>query len=218
MPNTQTKMLNFQDCTLLKLEKTFGLKQIRTHPVLQEWLIEPADISEIERTNLLNLRELLIDNVDDWNEQELALHFIGPLFAFIRFSTEKFNAFAERLLTGVVEGVKMSGKPDGMIASGRRAPEIPYFCFQEYKKEKDAEGDPAAQALAAMLVAQELNQRKMAVYGCYVRGRNWFFMVLQGKEYCISENYSSTKEDIFDIFRILKVLKQKIIKITLEGF
>jgi hypothetical protein len=197
-----------------KLDKTFGLRQIRTNAVLQEWLSATADISETENFILLALREMLIEHVDDWNEQELALHFIGPVFTFAKFSGENFNNFAERSLSGVVDGIEMSGKPDGMIASGRREPEIPYFCFQEYKKEKDADGDPAAQALAAMLVAQELNEGKMPIYGCYVRGRNWFFMVLQGREYCISENYSSTRDDIFDIFRILKVLKQKIIAIT----
>ena len=207
-------MLTFQECTLLKLEKTFALQQVRNHSVLQDWLSATADISERERGNLLDLRELLIDNVDDWNEQELALHFIGPLFAFVNFSTERFNAFAERTLTGTVDGIEMLGRPDGMIASGRRAPEIQYFCFQEYKQEKDAQGDPAAQALAAMLVAQALNKREMPVYGCYVRGRNWFFMVLQGKQFCISQNYSSTKDEVFDIFRIFKALKQKLIEMS----
>ncbi len=209
--------LTFQECTLQKLDKTFGLRQTRTHAVLQRWLSASADLTEMERFNLQALRELLIDHVDDWNEQELALHFIGPLFTFVNFSSDHFNAFAGRTLTGVVEGIKMSGKPDGMIASGKREPEIPYFCFQEYKKEKDAEGDPAAQALAAMLVAQELNTGQRPIYGCYVRGRNWFFMVLQGKQYCLSENYSATKEEIFDIFRILKVLKQNLIKMKSGG-
>ncbi|EDN65083.1 hypothetical protein BGP_6184 [Beggiatoa sp. PS] len=39
-------------------------------------------------------------------------------------------------------------------------------------------------------------------------------MILQDKTFCISQNYSSTKDEIFDIFRILKVLKPKIIEIT----
>jgi hypothetical protein len=209
-----TDYLTFQECTLQKLDKMFSLRQTRTHAVLQQWLSASADLTEMERFNLLALRELLIDRMDDWNEQELALYFIGPLFTFVNFSSDKFNAFAGRTLTGVVAGIKMSGKPDGMIASGKREPEIPYFCFQEYKKEKDAEGDPAAQALAAMLVAQELNADQRPIYGGYVRGRNWFFMVLQGKQYCLSENYSATKEEIFDIFRILKVLKQHLLEIT----
>jgi hypothetical protein len=100
-----------------------------------------------------------------------------------------------------------------MVASGWRAPEIPYFCLQEYKKEKDPNGDPAGQCLAAMLVAQELNQHQHPVYGCYVLGRNWFFMLLKEKEYAISNAYPSTLEEVFDIFRILKALKFKVFDI-----
>ncbi len=206
-------MLTFKECTLIKLDKTFGLEQIRHSHILQAWLEGHADISERERDNLADLQELLAENVDNWNEQELALHFIGPLFSFVNFTGKKFNIFAERLLSGVVDGIEMSGRPDGMIASGHREPEKPYFCFQEYKKEKDAEGDPAAQVLAAMLVAEEINERKIPVYGCYVRGRFWFFMVLQDRQYCLSDAFVATRNDVFDIFRILKVLKQIIIKI-----
>jgi hypothetical protein len=95
-----------------------------------------------------------------------------------------------------------------MIASGFRLPEKPYFCFQEYKKEKDPEGDPAGQTLAAMLAAQEINEHRNPIYGCYIRGQMWFFMVLEEKKYCISVPYVATRDDIFDIFLILKALKQ----------
>ncbi len=36
-------------------------------------------------------------------------------------------------------------------------------------------------------------------------------MTLQGKTYCISDSYVASQEDIFDIFRILQVLKKKIV-------
>ncbi|MCP4350685.1 MAG: hypothetical protein GY795_34890 [Desulfobacterales bacterium] len=207
-------MLLFNECTLIKLDKTFGLKQISTASLLEDWLSGKAEISDIERSILLRMRELLKKNVDNWNEQELALHFIGPMFILVEFTGENFNLFAERPIIGTVDDIEMKGKPDGMIASGFREPEKPYFCFQEYKKEKDAEGDPAAQALAAMLVAQEINEHKIPVYGCYVKGRHWYFMTLQGKKYCISESYTATKEELFDILRIMKVLKNIIEEIA----
>ncbi len=34
------------------------------------------------------------------------------------------------------------------------------------------------------------------------------FLILQGKQYAISEPYIATREDVFETFRILKVLKQ----------
>jgi hypothetical protein len=68
-----------------------------------------------------------------------------------------------------------------------------------------------------MLVAQDINERKIPIYGCYVRGRFWFFLVLNKKEYCFSDAFVATRKDIFDIFRILRCLKQIIIQITDEN-
>ncbi|MCP4345686.1 MAG: hypothetical protein GY795_09185 [Desulfobacterales bacterium] len=207
-------MLPFKECKLEQLDETFSLNPLplKQMAVLQTWLNEQNEISEQERGYLLILQEYLQEHVEDWNEQELAMHFIGPMFALVKFDYERrFGLFAERPLNGVVNGVEMGGRPDGMIAEGYRRPKKPYFCFQEYKKDKDPEGDPQAQVLAAMLVAQEINEHQFPVYGCYVRGRFWFFMALQGREYCTSDGYVATREDIFDILRILKVLKQMII-------
>jgi hypothetical protein len=201
-------MLTFAECTLAKLDDTFGLEQVRQNAVLDEWLKGQSEMSDFERQVLLALQEKLIICADDWNETELAYNFIGPVISFVNYTSKKCNFFAERPFGGVVEGIEIRGKPDGMIASGLREPKKPYFCFQEYKKEKNPEGDPAAQVLAAMLVAQEINGHCRPVYGCYVKGRDWFFMILQGKAYAISEPYIATRDDIFDIFRILKVLKQ----------
>ncbi len=39
-------------------------------------------------------------------------------------------------------------------------------------------------------------------------------MVLKEKEYCISLPYSAVKDEIFDIFKILKALKEIIIEIV----
>jgi len=200
--------LNFKDCTLVKLDETFGLKQIKTSPTLDSWLTGQADTSDLEQQILVRLRDRLIANVHDWNEAELIYNFIGPVITFVDYTTDQFNFFAQREVAGVVDGIEMSGKPDGMIASGYREPKNPYFCFQEYKKEKDPHGDPAGQALAAMLVAQAISKQEYPIYGCYIMGRNWFFMTLQDREYCISNEYVATRDDVFDIFRILNVLKE----------
>ncbi len=205
----------FKECTLKQLDETFSLKPLplKHMAVLQEWLNGTNEISEQERSYLLILQRYLQEHVDDWNEQELSLHFIGPVFSLIQFDYErKFNLFAQRPFSGIVDGIEISGKPDEMIATGYREPKKPFFCFQEYKKEQDANGDPAGQALAAMLVAQEINEHQFPIYGCYVRGRSWFFMALQGKEYSISDAYTATKTEIFDILQILKTLKQIIIE------
>ena len=125
----------------------------------------------------------------------------------VNFSGKNRKFFAERPLSATIDKIELNGKVDGLIASGRRVPKQPYFCLHEYKKEEDPDGDPAGQALAAMLVAQELNQHEQPVYGGYVKGCIWYFMALQRLEYTISYSYVATREDIFDIFRVLKALK-----------
>ncbi len=163
-------MRSFKEWTLAGLDKTFRLDVLNSSPILERWLTGTAEVSDFERQVLQVFQKRLSEHVYDWNETELAYNFIGPVIALVDFGIKKFNFFAERPFSGICDEIEMGGHPDGMIASGFREPEQPYFCFQEYKKEKDPEGDPAAQALAAMLVAQELNQHRLPVYGCYVKG------------------------------------------------
>jgi hypothetical protein len=204
-------MSTFSQWNLAKLDKRFNLHQVSDHPVLDAWLTATTGPpSAFEQQVIVELRESLSDNVLHWNEQELSLNFIGPLLKFVNFNNQQFNLFAGRYISGTVDGEELAGKPDGLIASGWREPELPYFCLQEYKPEKDPEGDPVGQCLVAMLVGQSLNQDNKPIYGCYVLGRNWFFMVLQQQQYAISNSYVATKDEIFDIFRILRVLKEYI--------
>jgi hypothetical protein len=66
--------------------------------------------------------------------------------------------------------------------------------------------------LAAMLVARELNQHNIPIYGLFVVGLVWNFTVLEGTQYCISHNYTADTEDVFQLFKMLKNLKQLIEK------
>ncbi len=205
---------SFKECTLKYLDRTFNLEEIKMLPGLESWLNTAIEISEFECQQLSYLKDILDFNVHDWNEHELDSHFIGPIFTLVNYSSKKHNHFAQRDLEGVVEEIRLFGKPDGLVASGRREPETPYFAFQEYKRSLDPNGDPAGQALAAMLVGQILDERPKPIYGCYVVGQQWRFMVLEGKEYAISPDYSAITDEIFNIFRILKALKLIVIELT----
>ncbi len=206
---------SFKDCNLNFLEKTFGIEQIDTLAALDSWLAMPNEPSAFEEESLLHLRSVLNFNIHDWNEYELDSHFIGPIFTLVNFSNKKFNHYSQRFLQGQVGDYQLFGKPDGIVSAGRREPETPYFAFQEYKKELDPNGDPAGQALAAMLVGQSLNDDPAKpIYGCYVNGRDWYFMVLLGKEYSISQDFSATTNDIFKIFATLKALKEIVTELT----
>jgi hypothetical protein len=165
-------------------------------------------------------QNLLKTNVNSWNEQDLSLHFIGPVFSLVNFTEPyRFNLFAERFISATVNNeqgdpVLLSGKPDELIASGFREPELPFFCFQEFKRDKDPNGDPAGQTLAAMLAGQALNENRHPMYGCYIIGRTWYFMTLVGKEFCITEGLNTVTGDIFEVFKILKALKEIVRELT----
>jgi len=217
MMAAQTETLkekSFKDCTLKYLDEAFNLEEVQTLSALEQWISTPADISDIERHQLHHLKDVLNFNVHDWNEHELDSHFIGPVFTMVNFSSSKYNHFAQRDLEGIVEEIRLFGKPDGMVASGRREPKKPFFAFQEYKRQLDPTGDPAGQALAAMLVGQSLDEHPKPLYGCYVIGNAWRFILLEEKQYAISQDYSAITDEIFDIYRILKVLKMIVIELT----
>ncbi len=83
------------------------------------------------------------------------------------------------------------------------------------KKQHDPNGDSAAQALAAMLAGQMLNEDDTEpIYGCYVIGGDWQFMVLNGLHYTISRDFSARSQEVYDILKILKALKELIIERT----
>lgn len=205
----------FRECNLKFLEKTFNLEEVDSLPIANDWLSTTIDISAFEKESLLHLRQILDFNVHDWNEFELDSHFIGPVFSLVNFSSKKFNHYSQRFLKGTVGNYELFGKPDGIVSAGRREPEIPYFAFQEYKKELDPDGDPAGQVLAAMLVGQSFNDDSLLpVYGCYINGSIWKMMVLSGKEYTITTGLNALTDDIFAIFQLLKALKNIVKTLT----
>jgi uncharacterized membrane protein len=52
-----------------------------------------------------------------------------------------------------------------------------------------------------------LNQNNEVVYGCYVIGKLWHFLILKGQEYAISNGLLCTNDGIFAVFRVIKGLK-----------
>jgi hypothetical protein len=122
----------------------------------------------------------------------------------------RFMTFFEKSLSGLVENVKLSVKTDFMVASGTLSyHKKPYFHFQEYKPQINPTGEPMAQLLEAMLLAQSKNQNGKPIYGCEVVGRNWTFVILEAKEYAVSKAFDSIdREDLMKIIAILRKFRQ----------
>jgi len=209
---------NFRDWTLDSLDKTFGMKQVFSPEakLMQLWEEKAKEetINDFEKQILVDLQEPLQMGGRAWNESELENKFISPVIMIAKVNDREIGYFLERPLKGIIGDYELSGIVDGMIATGFRSPDIPLFCMHEYKKSMENAGMPDAQALAAMMVAREMNENKKPIYGLYVLGLIWNFMVLNGNEYCISRNYDSSTEGVFELFKMLKALK-KIIKTEL---
>jgi hypothetical protein len=205
---------NFREWSLEKVERTFQLVQVSKLPILEELLSYEFTPNEHQVYNLTELSQNYTEHGgDDWNEIELENKLISPVIVASGIDNKNFAYFLERELAITIDEYELSGKVDGMIATGFRSPQMPYFCLNEYKRGTDPYGDPRGQALIAMLSAQKLNNNGKPIYGSYIIGRNWYFMALVGKEYAISKDFSCVDDEMFDIFRILKSLRVQIEKI-----
>ena len=202
------KSVNFKDWSLTALEDAFGLSQVWELDLLEQWENNQIQVDEIEKSLLLKLQKTLHRGGRCWNEVELENKFISPLIMLADIDDEKIGYFLERPLSITLNDYQLSGIVDGMIATGFRDPKMPYFCLHEYKRSVENQGMPDAQVLAAMLVAREKNQNHKPIYGLFVVGIVWNFIVLKGNEYCISQTYIADNDDVFKIFKMIKALKQ----------
>jgi hypothetical protein len=204
-------MKEFSKWTLEEVEEYFHLEPVEDSQPLADWQANDIEVNAQDETKLLTLGERLQEHVHDWNEEELKIYFIGELLNLVDYLHKKYQAFFERRLTVTIDQERLSGVVDCIIAAGRRSPRRPYFCLHEYKPQRHKATDPWGQVLVTMVAAQKLNQDDKPIYGAYVMGRNWYFVVLHGTSHAASLAYDATKEDdLRKIFRMLTYIKQMI--------
>lgn len=189
------------------LEEHFGLKNA-DNPILKNWIINNAIISDEELTRCKQLQNSFISHYQDWNEDELKMQFIAPLINLVNYYETSFTAFSQRNISASLNGIELYGRVDWMLAKGRQTPKNPYVFIHEYKPEKGSANDPKGQLLSEMLVAQVINADQRPIYGAYVTGKDWYFVVLEGKQYSISRPYQANEYQDFEvIFKSLKEIK-----------
>jgi len=204
---------SFKQLTRDSLKDIFGLKQISKQKLLDDWLLlaNQQIINEVDNEIIKRLQNKLIKRCASWNEFELSEWFIGPLISLIDFETDEMSLFAFYEIFATVNGYELSGKPDVMFARGIDVAQMPYFFFHEYKRQTDPNGNPQTQLLGAMLTAQAINNNEKPIYGVYVVGFQWRFIVLNDNKWSESKIFTAEENEIFDIFKILKALKELII-------
>ncbi len=151
------------------------------------------------------------------------MQFISFIIFLARFN-DPVRTYYDREIGEYVGDVYLKCKSDMMLSKGiGELIETPYFfmherCAVRYKREKKYSGDPIGQMLGGMLIGQAKNNNDnrnadQPIYGCYVQGRFWFFSILEGKQYTISNAFdSSDLEDARKIIFILRKLKAIILE------
>jgi hypothetical protein len=191
----------------------FKLKRIATYytPLMKEWLdVDNPIFDSFEQTlfdrKLFDAQEQL----GGWSEEDLKMKFITHIVDLGHLvGGNGIVTFFDKMISATVEGTKLIVKSGFMIAKGiLNVFSHPYFHFQEYKPQINPAGEPMAQLLEAFLIAQQKNKNNKPLYGIEVIGKQWTFVVMEGKEYCISKSYDSLdKEDLLKIIAVLRKFK-----------
>lgn len=201
---------SFENWLWEEIEDAFGLQHATELPLLELWLQGSDFNSDASQQHLLErLRGLLATHHQDWNEGELKLNFIAPLLTCINYyETTHYQPFAERMLRTTIGDWELSGNVDWLLATGKQIPRVPFFFIHEYKRTKMSDADPLGQLLAAMFTAKNNDKQHRPVFGTYIIGKDWYFVVLEGTQYAKSKPYQALKTDeLHQIIRILHHIK-----------
>ena len=201
-----------------EVELTFGTERVKDLPSLVEWLKadEPAD--DFEKKILGIYYDQLVRKVDAWNEDELKFFFLSHIITLVDFTKPKvYSSFSQRTIAAKRKDVNqkdvdLRGRIEFFVALGEQTPRQPFFFIHEYKPlNKTTPSDPLGQLLIAMLATQTLNDIKRPLYGTYIRGSNWQFVVLENNQYSVSKSFDAIEEiELYKIFSILKRCKSYI--------
>jgi hypothetical protein len=191
----------------------FDIKKT-SNPKLDYWKSSIYELTNLQQEEIIQLATAYEYEGDAWNEEELKVRFLAAILRIAQAEEkDKIKTFLERNITADYKDYTISVDVDLMMAStkGLNTPKKPYFFLQELKKGKKAANDPEAQMLAAMLAAQLLNDENHAIFGGYVVGRLWFFAILEGKNYTLSQALDITKvADLQQVVYCLRKIKEMI--------
>ncbi len=211
----KTKARPFRDWLYEEVSQEFGLKRLQQHPFITQIDFLEFDPSHEATSQINRLKNILSEYVDTWNEDELRTMFISPFVSLVDFINPNYKVFTQRPLSvRYANDTKLTeGLVEFMLAKGLQIPQKPHFFIHEYKPEKRRDSDPLGQLLIAMVASQRINADEKPVYGIYVIGRFWFFVVLDANNYVVSKSYSAEDDEIFKIFAILLYIKTLMDKI-----
>ncbi len=196
----------------------FRVVNLPTLPSLDAWMNRPIDpLSDTDASYIKNTLANIGNRARFWSESDIKMKLIGPALIASKLDNLVFSSFAEvslktHLVTVTGEKIKVSGRPDIIVAMGEYEAQLPYFCMQEYKRQLKAKGDPQGQMLIELLAAQQINidegKPLEVMYGAFTIGRDWIFATLEGNKYALSKTFLLDVEaDLIEVTCRLRALK-----------
>ncbi len=183
--------------------------------ILEDWLNSNESITAFEKEWVEKMRLSIKEKGKFWNEDELKFQFISPYLSIFDFKKQEvYSSFSQRIISTKVTDVNgnedsIRGRVEWFVARGKQIPIHPIFFIHEYKPTfKSTPSDPLGQLVIAMYAAQILNKDDNPLYGIYVLGEFWYFVILKGLQYAESRGYDMTQhEQITQVSKILKKTK-----------
>lgn len=204
------RIKKYSEAQLIDIFQLTRLVGNQSSMLMQSWLDCETTLNHIEQYLFDVIFEDAYQNIDAWHEEDLKMKFICFVLRLGNLvDNEVFHTYFERTVEATIEGNFLKTKTDFMLAKGiLDMPQIPYFHFQEYKRQTDPNGSPIAQVLEAMLIAQTLNANNQPIHGAYVIGKFWNFIILENRTYSISKTFDCTeRSELMQIIAILRKFK-----------
>jgi hypothetical protein len=215
----EQKTLSFSKIDFDELDELFQIERDYSFQLFQLWFSESREI-QLERDEKLFLEELLKKEgrfLLDYLEEDLKANFIIPILNRVDFRVQErgVRGFYEQKLSYSNSRGGVKGTVDFVVAYGRKRAKVPLFFIQEFKQESEA-SDPEPQLIGEMIAGLEISKLD-SIKGAFIRGKDWFFVVLEklGEDsyrYSISDELNSRKiADLEAIYRNLLSVKREIL-------
>lgn len=211
-------MKSFEKWKTEEVERTFGVKNVQSMALMQDWLQFQQPLTVEEEKTAEKLRLFLQKMANFWNEEDMKVFFMVPILQIVDFyKFDTYRTFMEATMEGNLTDIQgerchLRGRVEMVVATGKQDPQTPFFFLNEYKAQLKIVNDPQGQLLITMLVAQAKNNGKnLPIYGLYNIGQFWFFLVLKDNEYVSSKAFDATeKDDLKQIINLLQYVKAHI--------
>jgi hypothetical protein len=175
---------------------------------------------KISQNTKIFLQKLIDENsslIDKYDEEDLKLYFLAPIFHHINFKSfeKEFRAFYNEKINYKTDKFILNGEVDFVLSLGLLKSKKPYFFIQEFKKGIEF-SDPRPQLIAELIAGLEISKFE-EIKGAFIIGSIWNFVILEklGEnkyQYFVSENFDSSKiGDLKAIYKNLLFIKNEII-------